>query len=165
MGSGTALKASQELHGIDKFTKFILEFFDTEEEMYAREREIVTERAVKDPNCYNLTVGGKGWQKGVQFTEEHRKHLSESMKGHTPWNKGQPRSESVKQQISETLKGHKRTPESIEKSRSGLKKKWEDPEFREMMSEKHRGQTRTEETRKKQSEARKKFWENKKNTQ
>lgn len=189
MGSGKALKASQELHGIDKFTKYILEFFDTEEEMYAREREIVTERAVKDPNCYNLTLGGNGGSikgelnplYGVPFTEEHKdkisqslkdkpkseehcKHLSESLKGHTAWNRGQPCPESIKQQISETLKGHKRTPESIEKSRSGLKKKWEDPEFKKMMSEKHKGRTHTEETRKKQSEARKKFWENKKNS-
>lgn len=191
MGSGKALKASQELHGIDKFIKFILEFFDTEEEMYAREREIVTERAVKDPNCYNLTLGGNGGSAkgelnplyGVSFTEEHknkiaqalkgkpkseehRNHLSESKKGKPVMSlRGKSRPESVRQQISETLKGHKRTPESIEKSRSGLKKKWEDPEFKKMMSEKHKGQTRTEETRKKQSEARKKFWKNKKNTQ
>lgn len=116
MGSGKALKASQELHGIDKFTKFILEFFDTEEEMYAREREIVTERAVKDPNCYNLTVGGKGSNFGRHLSEEHRRRISES-------NKGKPVPEERRRRISTTLKGIQPSIETRKKISIAMKGK------------------------------------------
>ena len=69
----------------------------------------------------NMTDGGEGAigrkhstiskekmsivKKGITFTEEHRKKLSEARKGKEPANKGKSRSEETKKKISETLKG------------------------------------------------------------
>lgn len=176
--------------GVNHFTTEILKFFDSEKEMYDYEREMVDMEKVRDVNCYNIALGGSGgntlagkseeelkiiFAKPYGFGEkiskaltgrkrspEHCKHLSESKKGKPSPYKGIPRTEESKQKISRSLQGHKRSPESIAKSREGLKKKWEDPEFRQMMSERRKGRIVTEETRKKQSESRKKFWDNKK---
>lgn len=43
--------------------------------------------------------------KGKSKSEEHRKNLSISNKGHLPWNIGQPHSEETKLKISESTKG------------------------------------------------------------
>ena len=43
MGSGKIIRSAIAKHGIDNFTKVILEFFENAELMYAREKEIVTD--------------------------------------------------------------------------------------------------------------------------
>ena len=55
-GSGVRLNKTIK----DRCTKEILEFFDTEDQMFDREREIVNEAVVVDPNSYNMCVGGCG---------------------------------------------------------------------------------------------------------
>ena len=57
------------------------------------------------------------WQKGMKWTKEQRKKISESMKGRepwnkgkvgmmpVPWNKGQHLSEATKKKISKARKG------------------------------------------------------------
>jgi len=60
MGSGKYLKRAQEKHGIENFTKEILHIFNTPEEMYAKESEIVDEDFLVETNTYNLKVGGFG---------------------------------------------------------------------------------------------------------
>ena len=52
-------------------------------------------------------------KKGVKFSAEHRKKLSEARKGKTPWNKGIPMSEEQKKKFN--FKGGKHTPESKKK--------------------------------------------------
>ena len=76
MGSGKYLKRAQELHGLDKFTKEILFVFDTPEEMYAKEAELVNEDFLATENTYNLKVGGfGGWDylnstgKNIEWTD------------------------------------------------------------------------------------------------
>lgn len=59
MGSGTLIKAAQAMHGLEVFEKKILEFFDSEEDMYAREAELVTPEFLTRPDVYNLTEGGR----------------------------------------------------------------------------------------------------------
>lgn len=58
-GSGKVLKLAYQKYGIENFEKDILEFFDTEEEAFAHEKEIVNEELIKKDECYNVQIGGK----------------------------------------------------------------------------------------------------------
>ena len=58
MGSGTRLRYAYEKYGIENFTKEILKFFETREDLARYESEVVTEVLVKDTNCYNIALGG-----------------------------------------------------------------------------------------------------------
>lgn len=60
MGSGKRLQYAIKKYGVENFTKEILKYFNTKNEAYLYESEIVTESLVEDPNCYNLVLGGKG---------------------------------------------------------------------------------------------------------
>lgn len=60
MGSGKRLKYAIKKYGIENFTKEILKYFDSKEEAFEYESEIVNENLVKNNNCYNLTKGGHG---------------------------------------------------------------------------------------------------------
>lgn len=59
MGSGVALKRAYNKYGIENFTKEILHFFSSKEEMYDYEEKFVNEDFVNDYNCYNMVVGGR----------------------------------------------------------------------------------------------------------
>ena len=59
-GSGNAIKVAIKKYGKENFTKEILEFVNSEKEKYQRERELVTEDIVNDPQSYNMTIGGSG---------------------------------------------------------------------------------------------------------
>lgn len=72
MGSGKYLKHSQEKYGIDKFTKEILFVFETVEEMYAKEAELVNEEFLATENTYNLKIGGYGGWDYINSSEETR---------------------------------------------------------------------------------------------
>lgn len=60
MGSGVRLWKAFNKYGIENFKKEIIKYFDTSEEAFNYESEIVTEQLVNDNNCYNLQEGGKG---------------------------------------------------------------------------------------------------------
>lgn len=125
LGSGAALKASIKKYGRNSFIREILEWFDTEEEAYKREAEIVTETLVSDPMCYNLKLGGKGGMRGRKMPEEE------------------------KQRISKKLKGRKLSPETIEKLVKQNKGRKRTPEQNRRNSESHKGRKPTEATREK----------------
>ena len=61
MGSGTRLKYAYKKYGMENFTKEILKYFNTMQEAYEYEAEIVTESLVHDPECYNIQCGGQWW--------------------------------------------------------------------------------------------------------
>jgi hypothetical protein len=59
-GSGLNLNRAIKKYGKEHFAKEILEFFDNEELMFQKEKEIVNEDFVKSHNTYNLKQGGIG---------------------------------------------------------------------------------------------------------
>lgn len=77
MGSGKAIKAAQRKYGMKLFTKEILHVFDTSEEMYEKEREIVNLEFVNRPDVYNMGVGGHGGvMLGLNHSEETKQHIA-----------------------------------------------------------------------------------------
>ena len=61
MGSGKRITAAIKKYGIENFSKEILKFFDSRLEMFEYEHLIVNEEILKDPQCYNLVIGGIGY--------------------------------------------------------------------------------------------------------
>ena len=60
MGSGKVIKRAIEKHGVGNFEKVILETFDSAEEMYAKEKDVVTDEFLARDDVYNLRRGGHG---------------------------------------------------------------------------------------------------------
>ena len=107
IGSGKLLKQAVKKYGKHNFTREILSFFDSKEEAYNEETYLVDNKWVLNENTYNLCIGGEGgikvdvpWNKGKKLpplTQEHRKKVSESLKGYdAPWKKLPKSAESNK---------------------------------------------------------------------
>ena len=60
IGSGKKLRNSINKYGIENFTCEILEFLPDRNSLANREKELVNEDILKDPQCMNLIIGGKG---------------------------------------------------------------------------------------------------------
>jgi group I intron endonuclease len=132
MGSGKVIKRAIKKHGLENFTKTILETFDSQEELYCREKEVVDEEFLAREDTYNLRVGGLGGWDFVNTDEELRRQRSirvtgagNSFYGRThsdeikavlaeyatkQW-KGVPKSEEHKQKIAAANTGTPHTPE------------------------------------------------------
>ncbi len=74
MGSGTYLKRAIEKHGEQNFSKEILFIFNTPEEMYQKEAELVNEDYLMNENTYNLKVGGFGGFDYINSSGKNYKH-------------------------------------------------------------------------------------------
>lgn len=95
-GSGKYLILAVEKYGKDAFTKTILFDFDNENEMNAKERELVTEAFCRRKDTYNICEGGRG---GFGYINKHG--ISKFTGKH---------SEETKQKISQAMTGKKRGP-------------------------------------------------------
>lgn len=73
LGSGTLLVKAIQKYGKESFSKTILEYFDSEEAMYAKEAEIVNKNFVMQENNYNISLGGRGgWTKSNEIIAKKR---------------------------------------------------------------------------------------------
>ena len=116
----------------------------------------------------NCTWGGEGIS-GIQFSEEHKQRMSESMKGKNKGkhhsgeakrkmsesHKGIQLSEEHKQKISEAMKGIQHSEEAIKKMSESKKGIQRSDEVKRKISEAKKGIQPSEETRKKMSESKK----------
>ena len=73
LGSGKLLHYAIKRYGIENFTKEIIHICDTEQDMNAKEREIVTEEFCLREDTYNLCVGGHG---GFSYINRHGKNYT-----------------------------------------------------------------------------------------
>jgi len=105
MGSGKYLRRAQEKYGIDNFEKEIMFIFETAEEMFLKEAELVSEDFISIANTYNLKVGGNG---GFQYINANNKNVygNNGKRGYGGENlvRGNPISDETKLKISESLK-------------------------------------------------------------
>ena len=123
LGSGVLLRKAIEKYGKESFRKEVVKYFETFNEAYDYEKELLTPELIESNECYNLNVGGKGGscknhiknlgklknpcspeaKKKISkslmgksyLTEDGRKRLSESAKNNPP-KKGVKESEQAK---------------------------------------------------------------------
>ena len=148
LGSGVVLSKAIEKYGRDNFTKTVLHVFDTEEQMNAKERELVTPEVVISEEYYNIALGGDGG--AIVLKPEHPlyntvcKKISESQlaraaamsritselhKQQRVGMYGKSQSDHQKQITSNRLKGVPKTPEQIAKQRQTLADTLTDPNY------------------------------------
>ena len=72
MGSGKLFKRAVEKYGEENFVKEVLFIFDTAEEMFVKEKEIVNKLFIESNNTYNIMEGGCG---GYSHINESNKNL------------------------------------------------------------------------------------------
>jgi len=72
MGSGKYLRRAQKLYGLRHFSKEILKYFSSEEEMYEYEASFVNKQFLLENTgqCYNLICGGHGGTAGSVYVEK-----------------------------------------------------------------------------------------------
>lgn len=131
MGSGHRLKLAYEKYGIENFSKEIIKFFNTSEEAYQYEKEIVNINVTKLPECYNIVEGGKYFSGGIKnmvcvkekndktdtyFLIERNIYMQNRNKYDTTWT-GRHHNESTKQHIRNTM-----TPKNSSNTRVWINK-------------------------------------------
>lgn len=83
MGSGKYITRAIEKYGVENFKKEILFECPSQEELNAKEREIVNEEFVKRTDTYNLVLGGiqgLSHEQAVEFGRIGQRKLQESLK-------------------------------------------------------------------------------------
>lgn len=78
LGTGRMITRAIKKYGRKNFKREILFIFDRQDEAYEKEKELVTESFINNPNTYNLAMGGWG---GREFTSKQKQILSEKFKG------------------------------------------------------------------------------------
>jgi hypothetical protein len=100
IGSGKILKTAIKKYGRKSFKKEIIQMFESREEAFNFEADIIKMEMISDDRCYNLKSGGSGHSNYRPMTDE------------------------LKQYFSELNRKYKHTPEAIEKIReAGLGRK------------------------------------------
>jgi len=163
IGSGVAMLKAIKKYGKDNFTRVILCYGDSQEDLNELEELAVDMSVVNDPMSYNLMTGGGSCGKRGKET---RKKMSEVKKGEKNPNKGRTHTPEARQKMSEANKGNTRmlgkTFSQETRQKMSEAKKNMSLETRKKISEANKGKTLSQETRQKLSDATKKYWQQKK---
>ena len=109
-GSGVLLHRAYAKYGVDKFTRSIIAFAYSKDELNRLECQYIQELGSFAPAGYNIATGGRGGYTG-ETTVESRRKISRRFKG-------QPKTAEHRRKLSEAKKGkpgHKHTEESRRK--------------------------------------------------
>jgi group I intron endonuclease len=106
LGSGDGLRAAIEKYGRKNFTRVTLAEFSCAEDAYTAEEKMVTEEFIKQPDTYNMKIGGMGC-KGLTITEAHKAKISAANKANK-YSVGRVLSAETKARMSASAKGNKR---------------------------------------------------------
>lgn len=105
-GSGSRIRNAVKKYGIESFSKEILRVCETREDAFMLEKDLVNDETLKDPFCYNLCGGGAG---PSTFSSETREKMSISASlrfGELGSMYGKMHSEEHKRKMSELMRGH-----------------------------------------------------------
>lgn len=156
MGSGKLIKLAYNKYGIENFTKQILQFAETEDELNDLEMFYIKDLDARTKG-YNLTDGGEG-AIGYKMSDEAKQKISNFQKQqYCPW-KHNPRSEEHKQKISESLKGEKNPffgKHHSEETKQKLRGRKFSEEHKQKLRESRLGKKISDETKQKMSESHK----------
>lgn len=150
MGSGIYLHRAYNKYGESNFTKEIIKFFNNSDEMFEYEREVVNEDLVKNPNCYNIAIGGYGGntiaglseEDYLKLCEENSKRQKGLQKGENNGMYGYEWSDKQREHQSNTLKNYYNDKHNKEKFLKSLSKR--NDEWRKHISESHKGKKLSE---------------------
>jgi hypothetical protein len=112
VGSGKRLWHSINKHGKENHVTAIIEYLKDRDSLKAREKEMVNEDLLKDPQCMNLALGGEGGASCMT-----KEQLSKGGKKMNELNWTDP--EFIKR--------------NAERNKIRLKELWKDPEYRNKM--------------------------------
>lgn len=101
MGSGKYLKRAIAKHGVENFSKEILHIFDNEEEMNAKEAELVSEDFCIREDTYNLCRGGRGGFGYINSHKDKDKWIRKAVEITNSGESNRKRSETVRKQMLE----------------------------------------------------------------
>lgn len=104
LGSGIRLYEDLKKFGRSSFKREILYYCDDPIALSNKENEILTKNVLKDPLCYNLTIGGKSsWYfYNIKYPKEYRSKLQIEK-----WNtKSDDDKQKIKDKISKSIKEH-----------------------------------------------------------
>jgi hypothetical protein len=112
LGSGNLIKKAIKRYGKGRFTRQILHKYNTANEAYQKECELVTEEIVASPEYYNLTVGGRGSDTtGIKNTLDKSKYSKAS--------KNRWQHPGYREKVCEKMRQNwNRTPERLHKLRT-----------------------------------------------
>lgn len=131
LGSGKIILKALSKYGKENFSKEYLFIFDSEDEMNAKEREIVNEDFITREDTYNLVLGGHGGgrEPGYKPSKETMNKIAIANKKH--W-KEHPISKERSEQYSIEIKNrYKNDPQLKIKISNASKENWKNEKYRE----------------------------------